>query len=161
MIGFRVLVELLESGYQVRAAVRKVDGFERIKALKRAAPYASQLTHIIVPDITVPGAYDEAVKGVKYVIHLASPLEANLPDEIDYETQLIQPAIKGTMGMLESAQKDSGVSRIVITGSILSIISLFDNQSGEILDGESPRHIYLHSADMAIPPRRDSQVCSD
>ncbi|KFX91461.1 hypothetical protein V490_05890 [Pseudogymnoascus sp. VKM F-3557] len=134
MIGFRVLVQLLEAGYQVRAAVRNVAGFEKIKALKPAAPYASQLSHIIVPDITAPGAYDDAVNGVKYVVHLASPLDINLPDDIDYETKLIQPAVKGTLGMLESAKKVSGIDRIVITGSVLSIIGFSDAGSTEILD---------------------------
>ncbi|KAL7903643.1 hypothetical protein GGI35DRAFT_487264 [Trichoderma velutinum] len=63
-IGFRTLVLLLKAGYKVRTAVRNVAGFEKIKALKSAAPYASQIQHIIVPDITVPGAYDDAVKGL-------------------------------------------------------------------------------------------------
>lgn len=141
MIGFRVLVQLLEAGYQVRAAVRNVAGFEKIKALKPAAPYASQLSHIIVPDITAPGAYDDAVNGVKYVVHLASPLDINLPDDIDYETKLIQPAVKGTLGMLESAKKVSGIDRIVITGSVLSIIGFSDAGSTEILDGNSPQQL--------------------
>ena len=138
MIGFRVLVQLLQSGYQVRAAVRNKAGVEKVVALKPVAPYLAQLTHVFVPDITIPGAYDEAVKGVKYVIHVASPLDINLPADIDYETALIQPAVRGTVGMLESASKVSGIQRIVITASVLSIIGFSDIGSKEVLDGASP-----------------------
>ncbi|KAL7910419.1 NAD(P)-binding protein [Trichoderma velutinum] len=123
-IGFRTLVLLLEAGYKVRAAVRNVAGFERIKALKSAAPYASQIEHIIVPDITVPGAYDDAVKGVKYIVHIASPFSAPDLTQGDYETSFIQPAVRGTVGMLDSAITTEGVKRIVVTGSLLSITGI-------------------------------------
>ncbi|KAM0245404.1 hypothetical protein ACHAQJ_010575 [Trichoderma viride] len=134
MVGFRVLFHLLKAGYQVRAAVRNIAGFEKIRALKPVAPYAEQLAHIIVLDITLPGAYDDAVKDVKYVVHVASPVDANLPDDADYETQLFQPAIRGTVGMLESAGKVSGIERIAITGSILSIVGFTDIGSEETFD---------------------------
>ncbi|TFB00470.1 hypothetical protein CCMA1212_007711 [Trichoderma ghanense] len=97
MIGFRTLVFLLEGGYKVRAAVRNQAGFDRISQLKPVAPYASQLSSIVVPDITVPGAYDEAVKDVEYIVHVASPLASNAPPGIDYDSYMIQPAIHGTV----------------------------------------------------------------
>ncbi|KAK5995411.1 Ketoreductase CTB6 [Cladobotryum mycophilum] len=120
MVGFRTLVLLVEAGYKVRAAVRNQEGFERILSLKPLAPYASQVESIIVPDITATGAYDEAVKGVKYILHIASPLASASPDN-NWEKHVIQPAIKGTVGMLESAHKTSGIEKIVITASVLSI----------------------------------------
>lgn len=136
MIGFRVLTLLLEAGYKVRAAVRNQAGFDKISKLKPVAPYASELTSVIVPDITVAGAYDEAVKGVEYIVHIASPLASNAPPGIDYESYLIQPAIQGTVGILESAAKTTGIKRIVITGSILSIVSPQTLGSGQYINGE-------------------------
>jgi nucleoside-diphosphate-sugar epimerase len=132
------LVLLLEAGYKVRAAVRNVTGLEKIKAFKSVAPYASQLEHIIVPDITISGAYDDAVKGVKYIVHLASPFAA--PDllESEYESSYIQPAVKGTTGMLDSAATVAGIKRVVITGSILSIMGFAANGSNAIIDGTYP-----------------------
>ncbi|KAL6879168.1 NAD(P)-binding protein [Trichoderma novae-zelandiae] len=131
MIGFRTLVDLVQAGYNVRAAVRTQAGFDRISSLKPLAPYRSQVDGIIVPDITAPGAYDEAVKGVKYVVHVASPLGSSAVDsEEAFQTEIIQPAIRGTVGILESAHKVSGIERIVITGSILSIVSLAALVSG-------------------------------
>ncbi|KAL6818286.1 hypothetical protein GGI42DRAFT_309721 [Trichoderma sp. SZMC 28013] len=137
MIGFRTLVFLLEAGYKVRAAVRNQAGFDKISQLKPVAPYASQLTSVIVPDITVDGAYDEAVKGVEYVVHVASPLASNAPPGIDYDSYMIQPAIRGTVGILESAAKTTGVKKVVITGSILSLVDAKSLGSGDYINEET------------------------
>lgn len=135
MIGFKTLVETLKAGYKVRAAVRNQAGFDRISALKPLAPYTSQLESIIVPDITVAGAYDEAVKGVKYIIHIASPLALPVEGEDEYQTHIIQPAIQGTVGILESANKVTGIEKIVITASILSVASIMAMAQGTKVTG--------------------------
>ena len=134
MIGFRVLSLLLKDGYNVRVAVRNESGFEKLKMFKSVAPYISQMNCVIVPDITVSGAYDEALQGsVKHVIHIASPLAHS--DEGDYHANLVVPAVKGTIGMLESAAKVSSVGRVVITASILSISTLPEIMSGTVING--------------------------
>ncbi|GFP57553.1 ketoreductase CTB6 [Trichoderma asperellum] len=120
-IGFRTLILLLEAGYKVRAAVRNAIGSEKIKAIKPIAQYESQIEYIIVPDITISGAYDDAVKGVKYVVHMASPFASPDLQESEFESNYIQPAIKGSTGILDSAATVQGIERIVITGSYLSI----------------------------------------
>ncbi|KAG8416293.1 hypothetical protein J3458_006886 [Metarhizium acridum] len=135
MIGFKTLAELLENGYTVRAAVRNQAGFDRISSLPSVQKYKPQLTSFIVPDITVPGAYDEAVKGVKYIVHIASPLAGN--NGPDYENSLIRPAIQGTVGILESALKTTGIQRVVITASVASIASSARIATGKVVDGRS------------------------
>ncbi|KAL7922549.1 hypothetical protein ACQKWADRAFT_326761 [Trichoderma austrokoningii] len=123
MIGFKTLVEVLKAGYKVRAAVRNQAGFDRITSLKPLAPYVSNLESVLVPDITVPGAYDEAVKGVKYVVHVASPLPQPVDTEELYQSEVIEPAIRGTVSILEAANKVTGIERVIITASILSVAS--------------------------------------
>ncbi len=137
MIGFKTLLILLKSGYKVRAAVRNKAGFDRIAALKPIAPYVLGVESFIVPDITIAGAYNEAVKGVKYIIHMASPLATNIPEGVDYDSYMIQPAIRGTVGILESASKVTGIQRVVITASILSITSLKVLAEGSPINGTS------------------------
>ncbi|KAJ2981481.1 hypothetical protein NQ176_g1994 [Zarea fungicola] len=136
MIGFRTLVELLHAGYRARIAVRKEADFGKIKSLKPMAAFLSNVESVVVPDITAPGAYDDAVKGVKYVIHVASPLAHPRYNDTDYEAELIQPAIKGTVGMLESANKESLVQKVVITASVASkaVTSL---GNGETIDEDT------------------------
>lgn len=118
-IGFRTLLFALRAGYTVRAAIRRPSSIAEIQAVESIQPYLSQLTFVTVPDITAPGAFDQAVKGVDYVLHIASPLA--IPSE-DHEATIIQPALRGTVGMLESALKEKSIKRVVITASIVSVM---------------------------------------
>jgi nucleoside-diphosphate-sugar epimerase len=96
------------------------------------------LSFALVPDILADGAYDEAVKGVKYIIHLASPVPSASLSE-DFENQLIRPAVKGTVGILSSAIRTSGIKRIVITSSNAGVVPFADlagSESGETFDGD-------------------------
>jgi nucleoside-diphosphate-sugar epimerase len=120
MVGFRILIEALQKGYKVRVAVRNQGGVDKIKSHHLISPYQDQLEFIIVLDITVNGAYDEAVKGATAILHVASAMPK--PGITDFEGQIVEPAVKGTVGMLESAMKEGMVRRIVITASIGSII---------------------------------------
>ena len=124
-IGFRTLIETLKAGYRVRAAVRNESGIQKIKAAASTQSYLSQLESVLVPDILKEDAYYEAVKGVDFVIHLASPTtnQKTVPTEESYYEMLIQPAVQGTLNMLKAASKYSPTTkRIVITASIVSII---------------------------------------
>ena len=64
----------MSKGYKVRAAIRRESSIDEIKAAKSVQPYLDNLSFVIVPDITVDGAFDEALKDVVYVLHHASPL---------------------------------------------------------------------------------------
>lgn len=124
-IGFKTLVIALQAGYKVRAAVRseaKRDSILATKSIKDLNP-GTNLTFVIVPDLTVEGAYDEAVKGATYIIHIASPIVLKgeiLPE--NYHSTLIVPAINATVSILKAANKTTGVKRVVITSSIVAII---------------------------------------
>jgi nucleoside-diphosphate-sugar epimerase len=117
-LGYRTLIEALSKGYNVRAAVRSDAKIAEIKAAKSTQPYLGQLSFTIVPDITKDGAFDEAVQGVDYVVHLASPLAVSSDD---YEADIIQPAIRGTLSILYSALKEAKVQRVVITSSVIAV----------------------------------------
>ncbi|KAK3052643.1 hypothetical protein LTR09_006124 [Extremus antarcticus] len=122
-LGFRVLLYLLEHGYQVRAAVRsakKSDALTSNPSLK-ALNRGSQLSFTTVPDFLAANAFDEAVQGIKYIVHVASPIPKGEPEDGDYDAAFYQPAIRGTLGVLESAQKAGGVKRIVVTSSAVAL----------------------------------------
>ncbi|KAJ9656611.1 hypothetical protein H2198_004845 [Neophaeococcomyces mojaviensis] len=128
-LGFKVLVDLLEAGYRVRIAVRSESKLQKLfttPSLKTFNPTKEQLSWIVVPDLSVKGAYDEAVKGVKYIIHTASPIPTfdggDAPDPAQYEQYFIKPAVAGAVGMLESAKKAGTVKRVVITSSVVAIV---------------------------------------
>ena len=95
-VGFKVLQDVLQAGYRARLAVRSeakeqtILGNPTFKALNAA----DRVEFVIVPDLTVPGAYDEAVKGVDYAIHIASPLMGGHTTDEDYKEHLIKPAVQ-------------------------------------------------------------------
>ncbi|KAH8650626.1 hypothetical protein BGZ60DRAFT_421451 [Tricladium varicosporioides] len=125
LIGIKTIHLALKAGYTVRAAVRSQSKGEAILATPtlKADPPGSRLSFVIVPDILKDNAYDEAVRGVKYIIHHASPVTKGddlTPEQ--FETHFIEPAVKGTTAILTAANKVPGIKRIVITSSVVAII---------------------------------------
>ena len=118
-IGFRTLAKLLDAGYKARVTSRSLASAARLKDLPSIKPYADSIEPFEIPDFLADGAFDEAVKDVEYILHLASPL----PDDthtgrFDLDGAYIEPAIQGTVGMLKAAAKSPTVKRVVITASI-------------------------------------------
>jgi nucleoside-diphosphate-sugar epimerase len=124
-VGFRTLLDLLQDGYKVRAAVRSEAKKQVIlsnAAFKALTAPSDSLSFVIVPDLQSEGAYDEAAKGVDFVIHHASPITTGGTFTTEeYHDYFIKPAVHGTIGMLESAAKSSSVKRIVVTSSIVAM----------------------------------------
>jgi nucleoside-diphosphate-sugar epimerase len=127
-LGYLVLVEALKQNYHVRIAVRSESKARKLleaPSLKALNPSKDQLSWVVVPDMAAPGAYDEAVKGVKYIIHVASPIPTfggpNPPEKDQYKQYFIDPAVAGDTGMLRSAAKEKSVKRIVLTSSAVAI----------------------------------------
>ncbi|KAI0665748.1 NAD-P-binding protein [Trametes maxima] len=118
-IGQWIVYELLVRGYSVHGAVRSAAKVQAMTDwVKRKLPdVAPRFQGFIVPDITVAGAFDEAIKGVDGVVHTASPIEPPVEDPQAF----IQPAVEGTLSILRSALKCSTVKRVVITSSVSGI----------------------------------------
>ncbi|KAK6995949.1 D-lactaldehyde dehydrogenase [Favolaschia claudopus] len=112
-----VVRAFLETGYSVRGAVRSADkGVHLSKVFKE---YREKFEVVEVPDITKEGAFDEAVKGVDAIAHTASPYHFKADDP----AELLDPAIKGTVGMLDSARRcGTAVKHIVVTSSTAAVL---------------------------------------
>lgn len=105
------------------AAVRSENSIKKV--LKTHGKYGSALSFVIVPDIAVLGAFDDAVKNVDGVIHMASPF---LLDAKDYDKELFEPARNGTLSMLKAVKEfNPKMKRIVITASFSCIL---DHEKG-------------------------------
>jgi nucleoside-diphosphate-sugar epimerase len=122
-IGFRTLREALEQGYTVRAVVRSTEKGESIRnnhALDHIENVDSKLSFVVIPDLLAPDAFDGALDGIKYIIHIASPLIGTVSG--DSEEGFVKPAVQGTLSVLNSAKKVGGVEKIIITSSAVAII---------------------------------------
>ncbi|GJE89213.1 aldehyde reductase [Phanerochaete sordida] len=114
-----VVKQLLEDGYTVRGTVRKDSAIPYLKDLFKS--YGDRFEVVIVPDITKDGAFDDAVKGVDAIEHLASPFHMHADDP----QELIGPAVAGTLSVLRSAlaHGNATVRRVVITSSCAAVLT--------------------------------------
>ncbi|KAI0038398.1 NAD(P)-binding protein, partial [Auriscalpium vulgare] len=131
-IGAWTIKYLVDNGYTVLAAVRTVAQGDVLTNC--FPPYSGRVSSVVVPDILkasspffrVPssaefsssqeGAYDDVVKDVEGIIHVASPVPRSSKDP----QEVIGPAVSGTTGILKSA-KATRVKRAVITSSASAV----------------------------------------
>ncbi|KAH7085576.1 hypothetical protein BKA63DRAFT_20804 [Paraphoma chrysanthemicola] len=110
----------LNHGYAVRGTVRKqTSAKELIEGPLKQYADAGTFNVVEVPDITVDGAFDEAVKGVTAIAHLASPVSFGFKDP----APILHAAISGTKTVLNSAYAYAGPSlkTVVIMSSIAAV----------------------------------------
>jgi nucleoside-diphosphate-sugar epimerase len=107
---------LLDKGYAVRGTVRDPGRIERLTASLAAECDVTDLSFAKV-DLSDDEGWDAALAGAKYLLHMASPLPAEQPDD---ENELIIPARDGALRALKAAVA-AQVSRIVMTSSIASV----------------------------------------
>ncbi|CCM04248.1 uncharacterized protein FIBRA_06415 [Fibroporia radiculosa] len=120
-IAIWVVRRLLEQGYTVRGTVRSESKAEYLH--QSFAAYGNKFETVVVEDITKLGAFDEAVKGMDAIEHVASPMHFNADDP----DELIVPAVNGTTSLLESARVyGASVKRIVFTSSCAALMNVQD-----------------------------------
>jgi nucleoside-diphosphate-sugar epimerase len=110
--------KLLEEGMTVHAAVRNPDKKEKIGHLDDMAKASKGKIRYFASDLLEKGSYSEAMKGCELVFHTASPFVLDVKDP---QKDLIDPAVKGTMNVLETANQTPSVKRVVITSSCAAI----------------------------------------
>jgi len=112
-IGSHIVKTLLEKGYTVRGTVRTLAKKDNYQNLYDLASDPTKL-QLVEADIMNPKAWEDAVKGCKYVIHTACP---NLSYDPSNEDVLIKPTVEGTMNVLNAGLK-GGIRKSVVTSSI-------------------------------------------
>lgn len=116
-LGGHVALGLLNAGYILRGSVRNLGKAEAVRAtLKRAGADVSRLEFVAL-DLLSDKGWDEAMEGVRYLQHTASPFVIDLPED---KMDLIRPAVEGTERALNAALR-ANVERIVLTSSMAAI----------------------------------------
>lgn len=161
-LGYAILVDLLKSGYRVRVAARsqaKIDKVRAAPSISALDPPTTQLMFTIVPDMTAVSAYDDAVRGVDFIIHAAAPVhtgEDSTPSKELLEDIFVTASVNGNLGLLKSAnEKGKTVRRIVMTSSTVAIapteVYVTDTKEREVIRGPENR--------VAVPaPPYDSEL---
>lgn len=112
-LGTAVAVNLLHNGLNVRGTVRTEKQGEAFA--EAYTQYKDQFSYVVVSSITEEGAFDEAVIGVEYICHTASPVP-DMGVAVDHSSTLI-PAIQGTTSILRSALLEPKIQAFVLTSS--------------------------------------------
>ena len=115
-IAAHAIADLLAHGYDVRGTVRS-----RPKALLEAAlsrlPGAERL-ELVEADLMNDNSFDKPAQGCDAVFHMASPYVVNVKDP---QRDLVDPAVNGTLNVLNAAAKSGSVKRVVLTSSMAAI----------------------------------------
>jgi nucleoside-diphosphate-sugar epimerase len=116
-LGGHVALQLLNSGYTVRGSVRNLAKADAVRdTLARAGADVTSLEFVAL-DLLSDSGWNEAMDGVRYLQHTASPFVIEAPKD---PQELIRPAVEGTRRALQAALR-AGVEQIVLTSSIAAI----------------------------------------
>ena len=118
-IAAHVLDVLLERGHSVVTTVRSSEKGQKILDNHPKVP-KDKLDFVIVEDIAKQGSFDKAVQSnppFETIIHTASPFHFNATD---VKKDLLDPAVIGTTGILESTKKYAPAVKHVVRFQHLS-----------------------------------------
>ncbi|XP_050216871.1 putative anthocyanidin reductase [Mercurialis annua] len=119
-IGSWLVKLLLQRGYMVHATVR-----HPAKSLHLLSQWSGvDRLRLFKADLQEEGSFDEPVKGCHGVFHVAASMEfgSETNSNTEYiQSNIIDPAINGTLNLLKSCSKSESVKRVVFTSSISTL----------------------------------------
>ncbi|KAL5706993.1 Tetraketide alpha-pyrone reductase 1 [Ranunculus cassubicifolius] len=104
---------LLLSGYHVKGTVRDPGNHKKLAHLWKLEG-AKERLEVVKADLMEEGSFDDAIMGCDGVFHTASPV---LGPKSDPQTEILDPAVNGTLNMLRSCKKNPQLKRVVLTSS--------------------------------------------
>jgi nucleoside-diphosphate-sugar epimerase len=117
-VGAHCILQLLDAGYRVRTTVRSLGREADVRAMLKVGGAEPDVElEFVAADLLSDDGWAAAVKGVDYVLHVASPFPASQPKNAD---DLIIPAREGALRVLRAA-RDAKVKRVVLTSSFAAI----------------------------------------
>ncbi|WEO77410.1 aldehyde reductase [Cryobacterium sp. SO2] len=117
-IAGHTILQALEAGHRVRTTVRSLGKEAGVRAvLTDAGMVDGENLSFVEADLLSDKGWADAVAGMDYVLHVASPVQ---PGHVENEDNLIVPAREGTLRVLRAA-RDAGVKRVVLTSAFHAV----------------------------------------
>ena len=114
-VAKHVAIELLNSGFEILGTVRNKNSIEQTKKTLEDNNVSTEKLSFVDLDLLKDEGWNEAAKGCKYIIHVASPF----PFKVSNDRESLTPAAKdGTLRVL-NAGINAGVEHFVKTSSIV------------------------------------------
>ena len=107
-----VTLQLLERGHAVRATVRDLGRADEVRASLAARTSATDRLSFTEADLLVDAGWEQAMEGVSFVQHVASPLPVG-----EFRGKDVEAIARGGMQRVLRAADAAGVRRTVVTSS--------------------------------------------
>ncbi|KAK1287742.1 Tetraketide alpha-pyrone reductase 1 [Acorus calamus] len=134
-----LIKRLLQAGYHVIGTVRDPGNHDKVSHLWELEGAKEQLK-LVKADLMEDGSFDEAIMGCEGVFHLASPV---VTVKSDPKTEILDPAVRGTLNVLKSCKKNKSLRRVVLTSSSSTVRVRDDIDPNVALDESSWSSIEL------------------
>ncbi len=138
--------DLLDQGFRVRGTVRSLSDTDKVTTLRMLLPEVE----LVAADLRSPDGWAEAVAGVKWVFHVASP------QAVPSEKDRTGGAVRGTEHLLKAALKSLTVMKVVLTSSEAAVAygfppskQFFTEDDWTVLDGPAGKSDYFRSKTLA------------
>lgn len=116
-IAGHVILQLLEAGHEVRGTARSASSAAKLNATLSKYAGKPVAIELVAANLERDDGWAEAVAGMDFVQHVASPFPSGVPKNPD---ELIRPATDGALRVLK-ASRAAGVKRVVMTSSMAAI----------------------------------------
>lgn len=116
-VAAEIVKQLLDGGYRVIGTTRDVEKAKQQGDLTSLDGAAERL-ELVEADLNERGAFTNPMRDCSYVIHTASPYTLGVDDP---QRDLVDPAVNGTLSVLESAALTPSIKRVVLTSSFAAI----------------------------------------
>lgn len=115
-IGSHIAHESLAAGLKIKLAIRSEEKARTLIESLEKLHGKGHIETVIVKDFSVENAYDEAIKGIRGIIHAASDLTFS-----DKEEEVIPPVVKAYEILFKAAHTQKDIRRVIITSSSLAV----------------------------------------
>ena len=122
-IGLHCVHQLIQAGHHVHGTMRSKSREHEVRESLKRANLADGNLVLFECDLLGDSGWNDAVRGCDYILHVASPFIAGIPD---HEDDLIKPAVAGTKKVLELAAQEESVKKVVLTSSFAAVGDTFD-----------------------------------
>ncbi|HUV33067.1 MAG TPA: aldehyde reductase [Devosiaceae bacterium] len=117
-VGGHVALQLLDAGHPVLGSVRDLRKADKVRATLQNAGADTARLEFVALDLETDDGWSEAMRGCRYLQHVASPFVTSMPRNPD---DLIRPAVEGTRRAIEAAL-GADIERIVLTSSMAAVM---------------------------------------
>lgn len=132
-VGAQIVLQLLQSGYNVKTTLRSLKGKDNIiETLKANGVTSIDKLSFVEAELTKDDNWCEAMKGCKYVLSVASPVFFDIPKD---ENEAMRPAIEGILRILKFSRSE-GVKRVVMTSSFGALGFSHTNKNTETTEAD-------------------------